>query len=107
MSHFFDGMAGLLNELFGDPVQITRANGVVGTIQGVFRRDPIEVAGDDGFPVLIMSPTLKVPQTIRLEFGDLVEPSIAPGARFVVKSGEPSPSPSADRMVVYELELEP
>lgn len=107
MGHFFNGMAGLLNDVLGDPVRVMRANGDVETIQAVFRRDPIEVAGSDGFPVLIMSPTLKVPQTTRLAFGDVVEPSIAPGERFVVQSGEPSPSPSADRFVVYELELEP
>jgi hypothetical protein len=107
MSHFFDGISGLLNDVFGDPVRVMRTGGDVETIQAVFRRDPIEVAGHDGLPVLILSPTLKVPETTKLSRGDVVEPSIAPGERFVVQNGEPSPSPSADRLVVYELELEP
>lgn len=107
MSHFFDGNAGLLNDLFGDPVEVQFENGAEDTIQGVFRREPTEVVGEDGFPVLTFSPTLKVPETVTLARGDVVVPSIAKGVRYVVMNDEASPSPASDRFVIYELEVEP
>jgi len=100
-------MAGLLNDVFGDPVTITPVNGASYELQAVFRREPLEVAGDDGVPVLILNPTLKVPEATKLSREDLVEPSIEPGKRYEVQSGEPSPSPAGDRFVFYELELVP
>ena len=106
MSDVFNGMAGLLNDIFGKPVDVTpAAGGETRTIQAVFRREPIEVAGEEGFPVLILSPTLKVPATEILKRGDTVEPSIAPGTRYEIMNGERSVSPASDAFVYYELEL--
>jgi hypothetical protein len=106
MSNAFDGVAGLLNGIFGKPVTVTPAlGGSPRTVRGVFRREPIEVAGEDGFPVLVLSPTLKVPATEDLKRGDIVEPSVEPGSRYEVMNGEPSPSPASDRFVIYELEV--
>ena len=105
MSNAFDGIAGLLNGVFGKPVDVTPVSGSARTIQGVFRREPIEVADEEGAPVLILSPTLKVPATEVLKRGDIVEPSIAPGSRYEVMNNQASPSPASDRFVIYELEV--
>jgi len=106
MSYYFDGTAELLNDIFGDPVEVTRVSGRQYTIQAVFRREPVEVMGSDGFPVLIMNPTLKLPDNIRLSRGDIIVPSIASGQRYIVQSNEISPSPDEGRFILYELELD-
>lgn len=106
MSDVFNGMAGLLNGIFGKPVTVTPVSGGdARTIRGVFRREPMEIDGEDGFPVLVLSPALKVPETEMLKRGDIVEPSAAPGSRYLVQNSQPSPSPASDRFVIYELEI--
>ncbi|PYG33119.1 hypothetical protein C8N36_102114 [Pelagimonas varians] len=97
----------MLGDVFGDRVDLEPSSGPATFVQGIFRREPIEVDGDDGAPVLILSPTLQVTrdQTVRLERGCEVLPSVAPGERFRVVNGQPTRSPASDAFVIYELEL--
>lgn len=102
----FDGMTGVLNQVFGAPVLLWPRSGGQKTIQAVFRREPIEVAQEGGRSVLIAAPTLKVPEpvasTIRRD--DMIEVG---GVRYVVLNKMPNASPAADRFVMFELEEVP
>jgi hypothetical protein len=105
VTRVFDGMAGALNRVFGAPVSVRTALSGTRLVQGVFRKEPIEVAQEDGGTILISAPTLRVPQDIAgcIERGSIVE---AEGARYVVLNRLVSGSPAADRFVMFELELE-
>lgn len=106
MTSVFDGMATALNGVFGADVTLTRlAGGAPETIRAVFRREPVEVAQQDGPDVIVAMPTLRVPVDVaQLVMGDLVQTAIAPGETFRVANGRIAPSPAADGFVVYELE---
>ncbi|MBY6160030.1 hypothetical protein KUV73_04060 [Mameliella alba] len=108
MTSVFDGLAGVLNGVFGAPVEIEPTGEAAYTVQGVFRREPIEVAGAEGEPVLILSPTLRVQRDAvpALDRGDIVRPSTAPGEVFRVANGQDTMSPASDGFAVYELELD-
>jgi hypothetical protein len=109
MTALFDGMAGILNSVFGAPALYTPLNSGVGlTVQGVFRSDPVEVIGADGHPVLITTPTFRVPRSFVavIQKGDLVAPSVraAAGKTFKVLNHLPSGSPAGDAFFLCELE---
>lgn len=106
MTGIFDGMAGVLNDVFGSPVMhMSNATGVQATIQGIFRRDPISVADEDGREFLVHSPSLRVPrpEAEGIVSGDMI--NVADGAWFLVlnKQGYAA-SPASDALVVFELE---
>jgi len=107
MTGIFDGMAGVLNDVLGAPVTIRpiEAGGFL-TAQAIFRKDPIEVQSEDGEPVLILSPTLKLRRDLvpTIERGDLVETTLAPGQQYRVVNTLPSGSPAADGFIICELE---
>lgn len=105
MTSLFDGMAEVLSDVFGAPVAVEPVQGAGTDIQAVFRREPIEVEGDDGAPVLILSPTLQVSQSVALQRNDEVLPSVSPGERFRVANSQRTRSPASDGFVIYELEL--
>lgn len=102
----FDGMSGILNDVLGDPVIIHPSDALPTTVQAVFRREPIEVQSDEGEPILILAPTLKVRRDLvpNIARDDLVAPSIAPGQQYRVVNALPSGSPAADGFLICELE---
>lgn len=102
----FDGMAGLLNDVFGSPVTLFPTVGGLATIQAVFREEPINVLGEDGREVLVVAPTLRVPADVagRLARGDRVEPEA--GRRFRILNRIHTGSPAVDRFVIFQLEAE-
>lgn len=107
MTSIFDGMAGVLNDTFGAPVTIQPATGGgFITVQAVFRRDPVEVPAEDGEPVLILSPTLKLrrDQVPDIARGDLVTPTLTPGQQYRVVNTMPTGSPASDGFILCELE---
>lgn len=108
MTSIFDGMAGVLNGVFGAPVVYNPKVGAEQTVQAVFRAEPIEVAGTDGHAVVIMAPTLRVQRNLLPDIGrgDLVTPSVASaqGKTFRVLNRLATASPSPDGFLVCELE---
>ncbi|WP_428516284.1 head-tail joining protein [Roseovarius sp.] len=106
MTGIFDGMAGVLNDVFGAPVMHTpAATGLPVEVQGIFRRDPIGVADEDGREFLVTSPSLRVerPYAADIQAGDTIE--VGDGARFTVLNAQrATASPASDALVVFELE---
>jgi hypothetical protein len=99
-------MAGAMADTFGAPVLYTPKTGDPKTVHAILRESPIEVAGEGGHSVLIMSPTLQVPKTAlaAIKRGDRVASVSAPDSVFVVVNKLPSGSPASDAMVICELE---
>jgi len=100
----FDGMAGLLNGVFGGSVIHIPAVGAAVTIQGIFRREPIQVADDYGREILVEMPSLRVlkPVAATIATGDVIQPG--DGRDYRVLSSHDSGSPGADAFVVFALE---
>lgn len=109
MTSVFDGMAGVLNGVFGAPVAYQPAGGSSVPLLGVFRRDPIEVSGEDGHQLWIMLPTVKLHRSDvpAIRRGDLIMPSIDPGKTYKVVNSPETASPASDAFVICELELLP
>lgn len=104
MTTIFDGMAVVLNDVFGADVVWSDMDGRVKTIRAVLRETPIEVAGSDGGAVLIEEPTLRVPATIAgaLQRGDVVRG--ADGRGWRIESAIPGGSPASDAFRLFTLE---
>lgn len=99
----FDGMAGVLTDVFGAPVTYTPQGGVARQIHSVFRRQPVEAVDPDNHPVLVVSPTWTVPKTLAPEVaaGDRIEPG--DGKNYEILNVWPSGSPASDARVLCEL----
>ncbi|SDX81374.1 head-tail joining protein [Roseicitreum antarcticum] len=99
----FDGMAGLVADVFGDAVSYTPGAGATRIVQSIGRRTPVQAIGPDGVETLLTSPTWRVRQ-------DLV-PEIARGDRvafgghlYRVLNAHPQGSPAVDAHLVCELD---
>lgn len=105
MASIFDGMAGLLSDVFGSPIIHTSADGSERTITGIFRGHPVDLSEEDGHTVLEIAPTLRV--TSQAAVGILVGDRILPTGAAVhrVLNRIPSGSPASDAFVIFELEL--
>lgn len=105
MAGIFDGMAGLLGEVFGARITHWPRSGVEHDLQGIFRAPPITLMGEDGRGVLETGPALRVarPAADDVAVGDLVRP--AGDALYRVISRTPGGSPAADAFILFELEL--
>lgn len=104
MPSVFDGMTGVLSDVFGAPVTITGS--VSATVTGIFREAVLEQEGADGRVFFGVTPSLKLRKSAvaPLVKGDVVAPSVVPGRSFTVLQAFPSGSPAADAFVVYVLE---
>lgn len=102
----FDGLAGVLNGVFGAPVTITRSGVAPATVQAVFRDVPVEQEAADGRPFVTITPTLRVTKNAiaALAVGDLVAPSTTGARTFKVLQTYPDASPAVDAFVTYLLE---
>lgn len=102
----FDGMAGLLNDVFGSPVTFVDhlSNEQIDVI-AMFREEPVEVAGEQGGFILISQPTVRVPQSVApgIERGNRV--LLPDGRIFRIESKISSASPAGDRFTICTLEL--
>ncbi len=108
MTSIFDGMAGVMAESFGAPVIYTPKDGDPVTVTAVLREGPIEVAGEDGRAVLIMSPSLQVPRNVLPDIAreDRVAAAAEPDKVYIVLNAMPNGSPASDAMIICELELD-
>lgn len=104
MTGIFDGMAGVLNGVFGAPVAHLPVVGAPVTMRGIFREQPIEVADEDGRAILIIAPTLRVRKAdaATIATRDEIEPGN--GKTYTVENRHPSGSPANDAFVIFELE---
>lgn len=105
MTALFDGVSGLLSDVFGASVTYLPASGDPIAVGSIFREAPIEVMGADGAPILITDPTWK------LERGK-ISPDPARGDRirtgdgrlWLIQSRHVTGSPASDRFLLYQLE---
>lgn len=104
MASVFDGMTGVLADVFGAPVTISGS--VSATVAGLFREAVLEQEGADGRVFFGVTPSVKLRKgtVAALVKGDVVAPSVAPGRSFTVLQAFPSGSPADDAFVVYALE---
>lgn len=99
----FDGLAGTLNALLGDPVIHTSRAGVARSVQAVVRRVPVEVMPEDGGAILQAAPQMRLPAALAAGIvkGDRIEDGTHV---YRVLNRLPTKSPATDRFVVFELE---
>lgn len=100
----FNGMAGILADVFGGQVVYTPAGGVSRPVQSIFREQPIEAQDQDGHPVLITAPTWRVRNDLVPEIarGDRIAPGN--GKLYAIHNVTPSGSTAADANLICELE---
>lgn len=108
MSSLFDGVAGLLSDVFGGPVIYRPKGGDERAIQSVFRKAPLEAIDSDGHPVLIVAPTWRVRRDLAPEVtrGDRIVPG--DGVIYEIQNTHVSGSPASDAFILCELfEVDP
>lgn len=100
----FDGMAGVLNDVFGASVTVTEVGEAAVEIKATFREGPVTLPDSEGREVLSTLPTLSVPRDLmgKLAPGTQVEPGN--GRTYQVVNWLPSGSPAVDAFRNYELE---
>lgn len=100
----FNGMTGILTDVFGGSVMHLPALGQGTTIQAVFREGPVRMLDEDGREILSVLPTLKVERSVAasLKRLDHIEPGN--GKTYSVLNGLPKGSPASDAFVIFELE---
>ena len=103
MSSIFDGMAPLLNDIFGSAVTWTPAGGVATTITARFREEPVRVLDEDGREILMTAPSLRLPKSeaASVALGDRIAPGN--GRTYEVLNRHPSGSPAEDAFEIFEL----
>lgn len=107
MAPIFEGMTGILAEVFGSVIAYIPKGGVSRDILSIFREAPIEITGADGQEVLIEAPSWRVARHLvpELKRDDHI---VAPdGRRFRVRTVHSNGSPSSDAHVICELHLDP
>jgi hypothetical protein len=109
MTSIFNGMATVLNDVLGGAVLYTPKGDIEAQmVQAKLRTGPLEVAGGDGAPILILAPTLHVPKTVlpNIKKGDRVAAVATPDVSYLVVNKIPNGSPASDATIVCELEVE-
>lgn len=106
MTSLFDGVTGLLGDVFGAPVTWLSPDGASLVVQSIFRRVPVEVISANGEPVLSMQPIWRV-RLGSMPRGPKAGDQIAPGdgRTYRVTAVQEGGSPAGDRFVTCELEL--
>jgi len=103
MSHWFEGMTGILADILGDPVIYQPASGDPRSIQSIFREGPEDVVDDDGHPVRVVGPRWKVRKSDApdLKRGDTI--TLQDGRVFEVQAVWPGGSPASDAFLHADL----
>jgi len=104
MTSVFDGLAGVLNGVFGASVTWTPEGGSATAIIGVFREAPVRVANEDGGEYLLEMPTIQIqrPTADAVQTGDGIDPGNSKTYRVEARHASGSPAP--DAFVIFELE---
>lgn len=105
MTGLFDGVAGLLSDVFGSTVTLASQAGFSSQIQAVIRSEPVPLVAPDGRTTLDMRPEMRVTSGIAAEIcsGDSI--ITASGKAYRIVARQPSGSPAADAMVIFDLEV--
>lgn len=104
MTSLFDGVAGMLSATFGAQITHTPSGGSAVSIEGVLRREPVNIPDEDGREILDLGPVLRVTSDLAatISRGDEI---IGPdGTTYTVLNAQPDGSPAADAFVIIELE---
>ena len=104
MPSIFDGMTGILADVFGDPVTYLPAGGAARPVQSVFREAPIEVEGADGQIVRIDAPSWRVARDLAPEVRRNDRITVPDGRSFVIMVVHPTGSPASDAFLICELQ---
>lgn len=108
MTALFDGLSGLLNDVFGGPVTVILSSGAPRQLRGMFREYSVDDGAADGRPVATTVPTLRLlrPDAVGVDRGSAV---YVPGRSetYLVLRRVPTASPAADAFVFFELEQAP
>lgn len=104
MTSLFDGVAGLMSDVFGSPVTLTPQTGSPRTIRAVVRSAPVELVAPDGHAMMDVQPEMRVTADVAstIRGGDSI--TTATGRKYRIVASQPSGSPAADAMVIYALE---
>lgn len=104
MPSIFDGMASILNGVFGDTVIVTPNGGPAREIRGSVREKPFRILDTEGAEIETIEITLRAPQAdvADLRRGDLIE--AASGKQYRYLSRRPSGSPAGDAAAIIQLE---
>lgn len=102
MTSVFDGMAGVLNGVFGASVTIYPGGGPGKAVRGVLRRQQVDLETDEGFEVISAAPVLRINKgdAAGLGPGDRVE---AGGQAYTVRFPIPITSPASDAFQPFAL----
>lgn len=105
MSRIFDGMTGILSDVFGDPVIFLPQAGSARPVMSMFRESPIEVEGADGQIVHIDAPTWRVRRDLAVEVrrGDRI--TVPDGRSFEVTAVHRTGSPARDAFLICECQV--
>lgn len=104
MTKLFDGIETLAGAVFGGSVTVHPSGGSGVVVQAIFRSEPVRTVDSEGFEVLIVAPTLRIPVGVAptLRNGDLVQPGNGKSYRIV--NTHPTGSPAVDAGLIHELE---
>ena len=106
MPALFDGVTGLLNGVFGDPICHVGRNGIETTVQSVFRKTPVKVADNQGGEFLLSSPWWRVSQDALPERPREGDEIAAPdGNRYRILNVWENGAAAADAHLICELEV--
>lgn len=100
----FDGMTGILSDVFGVPVTHFPAVGGSVTVPAIFREEPVAVLDDGGREILTVAATLRIAadRASGIARGDRVAPGN--GKTYRVMNRTVSGSPAADGFAIFQLE---
>lgn len=104
----FDGMTGLLADVFGGPVILRPRSGPDVVVRGIFRESPVVAASEDGHGVLAIAPNLQLAaadaaRVVSGPAGHRISPD--GGVRwFLPVARQISGSPASDGFVIFDLE---
>ena len=103
MTGIFDGMSGILSEVFGSRITYFPQDGTSRQIQSIFRETPIEVEGADGQLVRIDAPTWRVRRDLAPDLRRDDRITLADGRSFRVMVVHSLGSPARDAFQLCEM----
>lgn len=103
MSSLFDGISGLINDVFGSPMTYTTHWGASSEVRAILRHQPVDLVDDQGLRVRDLGPTLRARRCDLpdLRRGDRI--TLPDGRAYEVAAVWPSGSPAADGFFVADL----
>lgn len=105
MPSLFDGVTGLLADVFGDPVIFAPKVGAPRPIQSIFRETPVDLVDADGHPVRSVGPTWQVQRDLVPEVAKNDRIILGDGRIYEIQARWPSGSPATDAFLICDLFL--